>query len=65
MYQGVFLPLAYVLLQRKTQTSYEAMFPILEEHGCDPSTVMIDFEKSVEAAFHSVFGQLVQIKICF
>ena len=53
---GLFLPLAYVLLQRKTQTSYEVMFRILEEHGCDPSTVLIDFEKSVENALHSVFG---------
>ena len=62
---GCFLPLAYVLLQRKTQTSYEVMFRIFEEHGCDPSTVLIDFEKSVENALHSVFGKHVQVKFCF
>ena len=55
---GCFLPLAYVLLSRKTQTSYEVMFRIFEEHGCDPSTVLIDFEKSVENALHSVFGHM-------
>ena len=55
----------FKLLQRKTQTSYEVMFRILEEHGCDPSTVLIDFEKSVENALHSVFGPHVQVKFCF
>jgi hypothetical protein len=34
---GVFVP-----LQRKTRTSYESMFCVLEEHGCDPSVVIID-----------------------
>jgi hypothetical protein len=40
---GVCVPLVYVLLQRKTQTSYESMFRVLKEHGCDPSVVIIDF----------------------
>lgn len=38
---NVFLPMTYILLQRKTQTSYEAMFRILEANGCDPSLVSI------------------------
>ena len=40
---GVCVPLVYALLQRKTQTSYESMFRVLKEHGCDPSVVIIDF----------------------
>ena len=58
---GCFFTIGICTSTMKTQTSYETMFRILEEHGCDPSTVMIDFEKSVEAALHSVFGQHVQI----
>lgn len=62
---NVFLPMIYILLQRKTQTSYEAMFRVLEANGCDPSLVIIDFERSVELAMHAVFGPHVQIQYCF
>ena len=57
-YNGVFLPFAYALLQRKSQTSYEAMLRILEEAGYDPSVVIVDFERSVELALHAVFGDM-------
>ena len=61
----VLVPLVYVLLQRKTQTSYESMFRVLEEHGCDPSVVIIDFEPSVNLALLAVCGPQVQIQYCF
>ena len=57
---GVFVP-----LQRKTRTSYESMFCVLEEHGCDPSVVIIDFERSVDLALLAVYGPQVQIQYCF
>ena len=38
---GDFVPLAYVLLQRKTRTSYEAVLHVLEEHGCDPNVTIV------------------------
>ena len=47
---NVFLPLAYVLLQRKTQTTYEIMLRVLEQARCDPSVIIVDFERSVELA---------------
>lgn len=62
---GIFLPLAYALLQRKTQSSYEVLLRVLEEHGCDPSHIIIDFERAVELATHVVFGSHVQIQYCF
>ena len=52
---GVCVPLVYVLFQRKTQTSYESMFRVLEEHGCDPSVVIIDFERSLDLALLAVY----------
>jgi hypothetical protein len=55
---GVFVP-----LQRKTR--YESMFCVLEEHGCDPSVVIIDFERSVDLALLAVYGPQVQIQYCF
>ena len=64
-YNGGFLPFAYALLQRKTQTSYEAMLCVLEEAGCDPSVVIVDFERIVELALHAVFGEHVNIQYCF
>ena len=62
---GVFVPLVYVLLQRKTQTRCESMFRVLEEHGCDPSVVIIDFERSVDLALIAVYGPQVHIQYCF
>ena len=62
---GVFQPLAYALPQRKTQTTYETLLRVLEEYECDPSVVMIDFERSVGLAVLSVFGEHVQVKVCF
>ena len=60
-----FLPFAFALLQRKTQTSYEAMLHVLEEAGCDTSVVIVDFERSVKLAVHAVFGEHVNIQYCF
>ena len=60
-----FQPFAYALLQRKIQTTYEAIFRVLEEAGCDPSVVIVDFERSVELALHAVFGDHVNIQYCF
>lgn len=62
---GVHFPLVYALLQRKTQTTYEQFFRILEESGCDPSSVIIDFERPVEIALRVVFGEQVQVQFCF
>ena len=62
---GVFLPLVYALLQRKTQTTYETLMRVLVDAGCDPSVIIIDFERSVELAINSVFGEHVNIKFCF
>ena len=64
-YNGVFLPFAYALLQRKTQTTYEIMLHVLEEAGCDPSVVIVDFEHSVEIALHAMFGDHVNIQYSF
>ena len=55
----------YALLQRKTQTTYEQFFRILDESGCDPSSVIIDFERPVEKALRVVFGEQVQVQFCF
>ena len=41
------------------------MFRVLEEHGCDPSVVIIDFERSVDLALLAVYGPQVQIQYCF
>lgn len=62
---NVFLPLAYVLLQHKTQTTYEIRLHVLEQAGCDPSVIIVDFERSVELAIVSVFGEHVNIQYCF
>ena len=48
------LTFVYALLQRKTQTIYETMLRVLEETGCDPSIVIVDFERGIEHALHSV-----------
>ena len=41
------------------------MLCVLEEAGCDPSIVIVDFERGVENALHSVFGDHVHIQYCF
>ncbi|XP_076060312.1 uncharacterized protein LOC143036638 [Oratosquilla oratoria] len=61
---GVYLPLIYALLERKTKASYETLFWVLEEGGCDPSTVIIDFERPVELALRVVFEEEVQVRFC-
>ena len=60
---NVFLPLAYVLLQRKTLTTYEIMLRV--QARCDPSVIIVDFERSVDLAIVSVFGEQVTIQYCF
>ena len=62
---GVFQPLVYALLQRKTQTTYETLLNVLLEARCDPSVIIIDFERSVELAISSVFGEHVHVQFCF
>ena len=62
---NVFLPLAYVLLQRKTQTTYEIMLRALKQARCNPSVIIVDFERSVKLAVVSVCGQQVNIQYCF
>ncbi|XP_076039031.1 uncharacterized protein LOC143024135 [Oratosquilla oratoria] len=60
-----YFPLAFALLQRKTQTTYEELFRVLEQHGCDPSTVIVDFERLVELGLRAVFGEEIQVRFCF
>ncbi|XP_076061379.1 uncharacterized protein LOC143037146 [Oratosquilla oratoria] len=60
-----YFPLAFALLQRKTQTTYEELFRVLEQHGCDPSTVIVDFERPVELGLRAVFGEEIQFRFCF
>ena len=60
----MFLPLVYVLLQRKAQTSYEAIFRVLAEYGCEPFAVNIDFEKSVQLALYSILGSRPNQILC-
>ena len=38
---------------------------VLEQAGCDPSVVIVDFERSVELALHAVFDEHVNIQYCF
>ena len=40
------------------------MLRVLEETGCDPSVAIVDFERGVEHAFHSVYGDLMIIQYC-
>ena len=61
---NVFLPLVYVLLQRKTQTTYEIMLRVLEQARCDPSVIIVNFECSVKLAIVSMFGEQVTIQYC-
>ena len=65
LYNGVFLPFVYCFLQRKTQSTYEILLQVLETAGCDPSVVIVDFERAVERALHTVFGDHVHIQYCF
>ena len=65
MVGGVFFPFVYALLQRKPQTTYETLFSILEQDGCDPFTLIVDFERSVEHAITGVFRDHVDIQFCF
>ena len=65
MIGGVFFPFVYAPLHRKTLTIYETLFSILEQAGCDPSTIIVDFKRSVEHAITGVFGDHVNIQFCF
>ena len=40
------------------------MLRVLQEHGCDPSVVIIDVERSVDLALLAVYGPQVQIQYC-
>ena len=59
-------PLVYALLQKKTFSTYETLFQLLHNrYLCDPSVVVVDFEKAVHTAVKSVFGEHVEIRGCF
>jgi hypothetical protein len=61
-----FVPLVYVLLQRKTQASYEEMLRVLVDRAnVDPSTIIIDFERAARQAITSVLGDQVHVQCCF
>ena len=62
---GTFVPLVYVLLERKTQSIYEAMFEVLLANNCVPRVVIIDFEITVQLALHAVYGAAVEIQYCY
>ena len=44
---------------------HEIMLRVLEPARCDPSVIIVDFERSVELAIVSVFGEQVTIQYCF
>jgi len=59
-------PLVYALMQRQTQSSYEVLFNfILSKCDAEPSSITVDFEKSVHQAIRNVFGKDVVIRGCF
>ena len=64
---GIFIPLANALRQRKTQIIYEEMFHALQESDCDPSSVMVDFELSVDllCIMSLVNNSLEFLQFCF
>ena len=58
-------PLHMLCFNVKPETTSEIMLRVLEEAGCDPSTVIVDFECGVELAHHTVFGDPnVEIPVC-
>ena len=62
---GTFVPLVYVLLERKTQSIYEAMLNVLLTNNCIPQIIIIDFEISVQLATHAIFGMGVEVQYCY
>lgn len=62
---NTFVPLVYALLQHKDQVTYEELFQVLLNHGAEPNTVIIDFERASRQAITSVFGPEVVIRCCF
>jgi hypothetical protein len=65
------IPVVYALLQRKTQTSYEIFFKIIQDK-CeefdlvpDPQRIMLDFELAAINAITTVFGNEIVINCCF
>ena len=60
-----FVPLVYVLLERKSQATYEEMFRVLAGLNCFPRIAIIDFEISVQLAAAAVFGLGFEVQYCF
>jgi len=57
--------ITYALLQTKTQTTYKTLLRVLEAAECDPSVIIVDFERSVDLAIVSIFGEHVHVEFCF
>jgi len=50
-----------ISFKEKPQKTYEILLRILEAAECDPSVIIVDFERSVELAIVSVFGEHVHL----
>ena len=65
------LPAVFVLLQRKTQATYEHMMAVLQEKVAErlemylnPNKIILDFEIAVINAIGAVLGNGITIKCC-
>jgi hypothetical protein len=66
-----FITAAFILLENKTESSYEKMLQIII-HKCsernlfpDPQIINVNFEKAVINAIKTVIGEDVHIQRCF
>ena len=65
------LPVAYALLQRKSQLTYETLLTAIVDRCttlgivADPERIVLDFEMSAMSAVTAVFGNGVSIHGCF
>ncbi|XP_034233004.1 uncharacterized protein LOC117640562 [Thrips palmi] len=58
------LPLAFVLMQSRTQPAYEELLSTLRDCGCDPRVVHTDFEVAQYNAWKTVFGRQLRVEGC-
>ena len=60
------IPAVYALLPNKTQQTYTEMFQALKslQDGLNPTSIMVDFEKSAVNAIHQEFGE-TKVQGCF
>ena len=59
---NVFSPMYFCNAKHR---QHEIMLRVLEQARCDPSVIIVDFERSVELAIVSAFGEQVTIQYCF